>query len=58
MVEYCLGNESTPMGALRHADGHPYTYWPYAWEIGNEQVRTRESTWGGVTPLAPPASLS
>ena len=49
MVEYCLGNESTPMGALRHADGHPDTYWPFAWEIGNEQVRGRKEGGAGAT---------
>ena len=42
LVEYCLGDATTQWGKQRIADGHPATYWPYAWEIGNEQV-----WWGG-----------
>ena len=40
MVEYSVGDASTTWGKQRIADGHPGVYRPYAWEIGNEQVRS------------------
>lgn len=38
-MEYCNGDASTPMGALRAANGHPEPYNVVYWEIDNE-------TWG------------
>lgn len=38
-LEYCNGDASTPMGALRAANGHPEPYNVVYWEIDNE-------TWG------------
>ncbi|MBQ9893555.1 MAG: hypothetical protein IJM35_10425 [Bacteroidales bacterium] len=35
-VEYCNGDASTPMGALRAANGHPEPYNVKYWGIGNE----------------------
>ncbi len=35
-VEYCNGDISTPMGALRAANGHPEPYKVKYWGIGNE----------------------
>jgi alpha-L-arabinofuranosidase len=37
LVEYCLGNETTPMGRQRAADGHPEQYKVQYFELGNEQ---------------------
>ena len=38
LVEYCHGNASTPMGALRvHEDGHEAPYDAKIFELGNEQ---------------------
>jgi alpha-L-arabinofuranosidase len=37
LVEYCWGNESTPMGRKRTADGHPGQYKLKYIELGNEQ---------------------
>lgn len=38
-VEYCNADASTPMGALRAANGHPQPYHVTHWELDNE-------TWG------------
>lgn len=38
-IEYCNGDVSTPMGALRAANGHPEPYDIIHWEMDNE-------TWG------------
>jgi alpha-N-arabinofuranosidase len=38
-MEYCNGDASTPMGALRAANGHPEPYNVVYWELDNE-------TWG------------
>lgn len=38
-MEYCNGDTSTPMGALRAANGHPEPYHVVYWELDNE-------TWG------------
>jgi len=38
-IEYCNGDASTPMGALRAANGHPEPYNVVNWEMDNE-------TWG------------
>jgi len=38
-MEYCNGDASTPMGALRAAHGHPEPYGVVHWELDNE-------TWG------------
>lgn len=38
-IEYCNGDASTPMGALRAANGHPEPYNVVHWEMDNE-------TWG------------
>jgi len=38
-MEYCNGDASTPMGALRAAHGHPEPYGVVYWELDNE-------TWG------------
>ncbi len=35
-VEYCNGDPTTAMGALRAANGHPEPYGVRIWEIGNE----------------------
>lgn len=35
-VEYCNGEPSTPMGALRVRNGHPAPYDVRLWEVGNE----------------------
>ncbi len=35
-VEYCNGDHTTPMGALRAAHGHPEPYGVKYWEVGNE----------------------
>ncbi|WEG10957.1 alpha-L-arabinofuranosidase C-terminal domain-containing protein [Pullulanibacillus sp. KACC 23026] len=35
-VEYCNGEETTPMGALRAQNGHKSPYGVKYWEIGNE----------------------
>jgi alpha-L-arabinofuranosidase len=35
-VEYCNGEETTSMGALRAQNGHPSPYKVKYWEIGNE----------------------
>jgi alpha-N-arabinofuranosidase len=35
-VEYCNGSASTPMGALRAANGHREPYDVRIWEVGNE----------------------
>jgi alpha-N-arabinofuranosidase len=35
-MEYCNGDTSTPMGALRAANGHPEPYNVTYWEIDNE----------------------
>ncbi|UQZ83635.1 Intracellular exo-alpha-(1-_5)-L-arabinofuranosidase [Paenibacillus konkukensis] len=35
-VEYCNGDASTPMGALRASHGHPEPYRVKYWEVGNE----------------------
>ncbi len=35
-VEYCNGAVTTPMGALRAANGHPEPYGVIYWGIGNE----------------------
>ncbi|HHY86023.1 MAG TPA: DUF1080 domain-containing protein [Verrucomicrobia bacterium] len=35
-MEYCNGDASTPMGALRAANGHPEPYNVVYWEIDNE----------------------
>lgn len=40
LVEYCYGNETTPMGAKRHADGHPQPYRIKYIELGNEQYNS------------------
>lgn len=40
LVEYAVGGPSSPLGALRIADGHPALYEPLAWELGNEQCVT------------------
>jgi alpha-N-arabinofuranosidase len=49
LVEYTNGAESTPMGKLRAANGHPQPYGVKFWGIGNE-------AWGdwqfGAMPLA------
>ena len=37
LVEYCWGNESTPMGLARIADGHELPYKISHFELGNEQ---------------------
>lgn len=34
LVEYCFGNETTPFGKLRHADGHPAVYNATYFELG------------------------
>ncbi len=36
LVEYCNGSETTPMGAVRAARGHPQPYDVTQWCIGNE----------------------
>ena len=38
-VEYCNGDVSTPMGALRAANGHPKPYNVRYWEMDNETFR-------------------
>lgn len=35
-IEYCNGDASTPMGALRAANGHPEPYNVVHWEMDNE----------------------
>ncbi|MCB1125387.1 MAG: DUF1080 domain-containing protein [Verrucomicrobiae bacterium] len=35
-MEYCNGDASTPMGALRAANGHPEPYGVVYWELDNE----------------------
>ncbi len=35
-VEYCNGNQSTPMGRLRAANGHPRPFNVKFWGVGNE----------------------
>ncbi len=40
LVEYCYGNATTPMGAKRHADGHPQLYHVKYFELGNEQYNS------------------
>ncbi|WP_129336637.1 hypothetical protein [Cellulomonas endophytica] len=35
-VEYCNGDASTPMGALRARNGHPEPFGVTLWEVGNE----------------------
>ena len=35
-IEYCNGDASTPMGALRAANGHPEPYDVVHWEMDNE----------------------
>lgn len=40
LVEYCHGNESTPMGSKRHSDGHPRPYHVKYFELGNEEYNT------------------
>lgn len=35
-VEYCNGDETTAMGALRASHGHPEPYKVRFWEVGNE----------------------
>lgn len=35
-IEYCNGDSTTPMGALRAANGHPEPYNVRYWEVGNE----------------------
>ena len=35
-MEYCNGDASTPMGALRAANGHPEPYHVVYWELDNE----------------------
>ena len=35
-VEYCNGDRTTPMGALRARNGHPEPYNVRLWEVGNE----------------------
>lgn len=40
LVEYCLGDVSTPMGGKRNADGHPAPYRLRYLELGNEQYNT------------------
>jgi len=36
LVEYVNGAETTPMGHLRAANGHPHPYYVKLWGIGNE----------------------
>jgi alpha-L-arabinofuranosidase len=36
LVEYCNGDQATPMGAVRAERGHPEPYNVVYWEIGNE----------------------
>jgi alpha-L-arabinofuranosidase len=36
LVEYCNGDQTTPMGSIRAAQGHPEPYNVVYWEIGNE----------------------
>lgn len=38
-VEYCNGDSSTPMGALRAKNGHPTPYHVKYWEMDNETWR-------------------
>ena len=38
-VEYCNGDISTPMGALRGSNGHPEPYRVRYWEMDNETFR-------------------
>jgi alpha-N-arabinofuranosidase len=42
-VEYCNGDETTPMGKLRARNGHPEPYNVTIWEVGNEIF----GTWQG-----------
>ena len=35
-VEYCNGSPTSPMGAVRAANGHPEPYGINHWEVGNE----------------------
>jgi alpha-N-arabinofuranosidase len=37
LVEYCHGDDTTPMGKKRVADGHPQKYDVKYFELGNEQ---------------------
>ena len=37
LVEYCYGNDTTPQGKKRVADGHPEQYRVKYFELGNEQ---------------------
>ncbi|MFO7957808.1 MAG: alpha-L-arabinofuranosidase C-terminal domain-containing protein [Candidatus Brocadiia bacterium] len=44
-VEYCNGDTSTPMGALREDNGHPEPYGVHYWEIGNETWYRHQESW-------------
>ena len=51
LVEYCNGDQTTPMGQVRAARGHPEPYDVVYWQIGNEpdisglQIPIGEYTW-------------
>ncbi|HYN90180.1 MAG TPA: hypothetical protein VER55_16715, partial [Ardenticatenaceae bacterium] len=46
-VEYCNGDESTPMGRLRARNGHPRPYDVSLWEVGNEVFGTWQGGYHG-----------
>lgn len=44
-VEYCNGDESTPMGRLRAKHGHPDPFDVEYWEVGNELYGRYQPNW-------------
>lgn len=46
-VEYCNGDEITPMGRLRSRNGHPEPYHVRLWEVGNEVFGTWQGGYHG-----------
>ncbi|TDE03399.1 alpha-L-arabinofuranosidase C-terminal domain-containing protein [Jiangella asiatica] len=51
-VEYCNGPVTTPMGALRAANGHPEPYEVRVWEVGNENFGSWQGGYVGATENA------
>jgi len=50
LVEYCNGDETTPMGQIRAQRGHPQPYSVQYWEIGNEpDITGLQLSAGGYT---------
>lgn len=53
LVEYCNGDETTPMGQIRTQRGHPAPYNVVFWQIGNESdISGTEISVGGYTLTA------